>query len=382
MHLAINGYFLAQPTTGTGQYTAGLLRELEDRWPGELSVLLPAAAVATLGQHDASRARFHFLSMPLPGHLGKVWFEQVAVPRAAARLGADLLHIPYLGAPLRSTVPVVVTAHDLIQLMVPQLRGGLLVRLYNLLAAASARRATVILADSEHTRQAVIQRLRISPQRVRRAYLAADQRFGSHQQPAEGALLAAKYGLESPYLLYMGGLDVRKNVAALIRAYARSGCQATLAIAGAPRSGHGAAFPDLRHVAQESGVAERVRFLGWVAEEDKPALYRGALLFVFPSRYEGFGLTPLEAMACGTPVLCSNATSLPEVVGDAALLFSPDDEAGLAELIRQGASDPALRERLGAQGLRRAETFSWTATAQQTIEVYHQVLAREHAQVV
>ncbi|MEK7215036.1 MAG: glycosyltransferase family 1 protein, partial [Chloroflexota bacterium] len=142
-----------------------------------------------------------------------------------------------------------------------------------------------------------------------------------------------------------------------------------LAIAGEPRSTNSQAFPDLRSEVLRHGIADRVRFLGWVADEDQPALYRAAHLFVFPSHYEGFGLTPLEAMACGAPVLCSDATSLPEVVGDAALMFSPDDEATLTHLLRTVVDDPALLVDLRRRGIERAQRFSWAKTASETATI-------------
>ena len=169
MHLAINGYFLDQPTTGTGQYTQQLLGELDETWPGRVSVLLPPHAQAEQAFPSTSKVQVHLLPVPFHGHLGKVWFEQVAVPRAAKSLKAKLLHVPYFGPPLRCALPVVVTVHDLIQLVVPRLRGGPEMRVSTFLAAAAARRSAAILADSEHTRQDVLTHLRVSPERVYRS---------------------------------------------------------------------------------------------------------------------------------------------------------------------------------------------------------------------
>lgn len=372
MHLAINGYFLDKLTTGTGQYTYQLLRELEDLWPGELTVLLPSTV--TLGDHESSRVRFHTIRTSLPRHWSKLWFEHVGVPRAAQEMGADLVHIPYLGPPLRSAVPYVVTVHDLIQLVVPELRGGVSVNLYNRLAVAGARRAVALLADSEHTRQTVMAHFNVDAEQVHRIYLGVEPRFTSAQQPGEAERLRERYQLKDPFLLYLGGLDWRKNVPFLIRAYARAQVALPLVITGEARSTKQSSFPDLRQVVQECSVAEQVRFIGWVADEDKPALYRAASLFIFPSLYEGFGLDPLEALACGTPVLCSNATSLPEVVGDAALLFDPRDEGGLANLIQQAINDPGLLTALRMNGPTQAQRFSWRRTAQETLAVYYRAL--------
>lgn len=378
LRVAINGCFAALPDTGSGQYTLRLSEQLTALGV-DVSLLVPGPFVGRVPK--LAGVRTASVGSRLPGHAGKVWFEQVGVVREAVRLGAELLHIPYLGPPLRSPLPTVVTVHDLLQIAVPELRGGPLVRFYNRLAAAGARRASALLADSDHTRADVLRELRVPASRVRTVHLAAGELFGPEGDPAEREGIARRYGLEDAYLLYIGGLDWRKNVPLLIRAYARSGCSHPLAIAGAPRSGSTARFPDLRSVAAEAGVAERVRFLGFVAEEDKPALYRGALLFAFPSRYEGFGLPPLEAMACGTPVICSRAASLPEVAGEGALLFDPDDEPALASAIGRLAADPGLRGVMRERGLRQAARFSWRATASETIRVYEDVLQREPARV-
>lgn len=376
MHLAFNGYFLNQPTTGTGQYTHHLLRELQELWDGDISVVIPGNET-TERPEGFERCKFLIAKPPWPGGLGKVWFEYAAVTKAAQAAGADVLHVPYFGPPMGSNIPIVVTIHDLLQLVVPELKGGPLVRLYNQFAILGARHADFLVADSDYTQRDVERVLRVPSTQVQRVYLACESRFNPQPAIGEQERLSSRYGLQGEYLLYTGGLDLRKNVATLIRAYARAGVTTPLAIAGATRS-RSRQFPDLQAVARSEGVFDRVQFLGWVEEDDKPALYRHCLAFVFPSSNEGFGLTPLEALACGAPVLCSNASSLPEVVGDAAATFDPHDIPALADLIRSVAHDPELRARLRAQGPLRAQRFSWRTTAEQTIEAYHRAIAVFH----
>jgi glycosyltransferase involved in cell wall biosynthesis len=373
MHLLLNGYFLGRPTTGTGQYTHHLLRQLQELWDGDISVIIPGGEDAERPE-GFDRCKFYLADSPLGGGLAKVWFEYSAVSKAVSQLKPDVLHIPYFGPPLGAAAPMVVTVHDLIQLVVPALKGGPLVRFYNQCAIQGAKRATYLLADSEFTKQDMLRELKCPPDRVQTVPLACSEEYRPNPEPGERERLAQRYGLAGDYLLYTGGLDLRKNVSALIRAYAQSGVQTPLAIAGAARS-RGRQFPDLAAVAKAAGAADRVQFLGWVEEEDKPGLYRNCLAFVFPSTYEGFGLTPLEAMACGAPVLCSNATSLPEVTGDAALSFAPTDEAALAALLQRIVSEPDLRQQLRQRGLQQATRFSWRATAQATIAAYHRAVA-------
>jgi len=372
MHLVVNGYFLNQPTTGTGQYTYHLLRELDAWWDGDISVVIPGDE-ATDRPEGFDRCKFLIAKPPWRGGMGKVWFEYAAVTKAVQQANADVLHVPYFGPPMGSSVPTVVTVHDLLQLVVPALKGGPLVRLYNQFALIGGRHSDVLVADSDHTQRDVERVLRVPSTQVQRIYLACEPRFRPEPEPGERERLAERYGLAGDYLLYAGGLDLRKNVSTLIKAYAQAAVEVPLAIAGATRS-RSRMFPDLQSVAKAEGVADRVHFLGWVQEEDKPALYRHCLAFAFPSTHEGFGLTPLEALACGAPVLCSNATSLPEVVGDAALTFAPADTAALAGLLTQVVQDAGLRAKLRALGPKRARHFSWRSTAEQTLQAYQRAI--------
>jgi len=185
----------------------------------------------------------------------------------------------------------------------------------------------------------------------------------------------ARYGVSDPFLLYLGGLDVRKNLPALFYALAilPRDLPWQLFVSGRLRKDNPRLFPPLPELAAQLGIAERVRF-GFVTDEDKPAMYRAATVFVFPSIYEGIGLDPLEALACGTPVVCSDRSSLPEVMGDAALLVDPDDPAALAGAIRRVLEDGDLRADLARRGPPQAARFTWDDTARRTAEAYKDAL--------
>ncbi len=190
------------------------------------------------------------------------------------------------------------------------------------------------------------------------------------------AQLRRKYALPERYLLYLGGFDQRKNLSALLRAFAllvSKQPQARLVIAGRLPGRDSPLFPDPRRLVGELGLEERVIFTGWVAEEDKPALLSGAVAFVFPSLYEGFGLPALEAMACGTPVVASNRSSLPEVVGEGGILVEPTDVEALAEAMETLLVDDVLRAELRPRALAQAARFSWEQTALETLAVYRKV---------
>ncbi len=375
MRVAINAWFLQQETTGSGQYLAHLLPEL--------SALAPDDEFVLVASHEDGESRLANCELCVVNcafgrseNLAKVWFEQVGFPRACRRLGADLAHVPYWGSPLFPTVPTLVTVHDLIPLLLPAYRGSPLVRFYTRLVTYSARRADAVLTDSVASQRDIVRHLRIPPERVHAVPLAVDARFHPIEDQAVLAAVRQRHALPERYFLYLGGFDWRKNVSAVLRAFAEfSGRQTAdapihLVVAGRMPARHTDLFPDPCNLARELGIEEQVVFTSWVADEDKPALYSSALAFVFPSWYEGFGLPPLEAMACGTPVIASDRGSLPEVVGAGGLLIAPDDVTGLADAMTRLASDDALRTALREKALAQAAQFSWRKAAEETRAVY------------
>lgn len=377
--VAINAAFWGQETVGSGQYLHHLVEALLglDDAP---EVVLVGQGPAPAGRPVPAGATWRAVAPSPLRRLGenpeKVWFEQVAFPRAARAAGAAVAHVPYFASPRFPAQPTVVTVHDLIPLVVPGYHSSALVRAYMRLVAAAARRADLVLTDAQATVGEIVRRLGVPAERVRAIPLAAAGAY----RPVWGEALAAmraRYGLPEVYLLYLGGFDLRRNLATLFRALAlarrRDPALPPLVLAGALPPADTPFAPDPRRLAAEAGVGEGVRFLGRVPEEDKPALYSGALAFLFPSRYEGFGLTVLEALACGTPAAVADATSLPEVAGPGALLVGPDDVPGWAEAIERLSSDEALRAQLRARGLEHAARFSWQRTARETLAAYRQV---------
>jgi glycosyltransferase involved in cell wall biosynthesis len=385
MRIAINGWFLDQPGTGSGQYLRGLLTALATQAP-EHEVLLIAPRLRAELRSLSLHVQFISLTSRLwRGSLGKVLFEQLAFPRACRRCGAEVVHVPYWGSPLRPTQPTVVTVHDLIPLLLPAYRGGPLVRLYTWLVAASARNAGLILTDSLASKRDIEAHLGVPPERVRTVYLAAAAYFRPGPQPEDGAI-RARYELPARYVLYLAGHDVRKNVSGLIEAFAtvaRADDDVTLVIGGElPGSAHRRSWLrgrspllDPRPVVERLGLKDRVRFAGWIAEADKPALYRGAACAVFASRYEGFGLPALEALGCGTPLVASSTSSLPELVGDAGFAVDPDDTKALAGSILSCLVDESLASELRRRGPVQAARFNWNQTARETLAAYEVVAA-------
>jgi glycosyltransferase involved in cell wall biosynthesis len=371
MHVALNGWFLDRPDTGSGQYLIHLLEALKTHDPTlKLTLIVPQ------GRADEPPPGVDLHPVPLPrrGHAAKVRFEQRAVPRAAGLVGADLLHVPYWAAPLQSPAPVVVTIHDLIPLLLPAYRGGVLARAYTGLVAASARGAAVVLADSDATRADILAHLHLSSERVHTVPLAAADRYQPQADPAADAAVRQKYSLPPEYVLYLGGYDVRKNVHTLLKAftYVRDGYDIPLLLAGRPPETITPRFLDIPRYIEEMGLGDTVQVVGWVDEADKPALYRLASCFVYPSRYEGFGLPVLEALACGVPVVTTNVSSLPEVVGEAGFQVDPDDARGMGGAILATLVQEEIAADLRARGPQRAAGFSWARAAEETLAAYEQ----------
>lgn len=374
MRIAFSGYFLDRPDTGSGQYAHRLLREMlaTDRASEEWLILCPSQEAALVAARSVPETRAQnpcavdIVVVAGQGRLRKIRFEHVSVPLACRQWRADLLHVPYMGPPRFVPCPTAVTVHDLAPVVLPRHRGWWLTRLYTALALAGVRQARMILADSQFTRNQILEVMGLPADRVRVVYLGGPGSAVAAKNRSNASGVRQRYGLDRDYVLYFGGFEWRKNLPALVRAFGQVKTDALLAIAGDARS----AAAELGAIAADFGISQQIRFLGRVEEEEKPDLCAEASLFVFPSLFEGFGLPPLEAMAWGTPVLCSDRTSLPEIVGDAGLLFDPEDEPALARLILSTLGDEPLRQELRHRGREQAARFTWRRCAEETMAAY------------
>jgi glycosyltransferase involved in cell wall biosynthesis len=379
MRVAINGWFWDQPHVGSGQYTRQLLKRLLQIAPEHEYILITLEGSQPVTD-DSSPKGVPCPSSLVNRNLGlrKVWFEQATFPRACRRLRADIAHAPYWGSPLGPGAPTVVTIHDIIPLLLPAYRGSVWVRTYTTLVQSAAANAALVLTDSECSKRDIVTHLGLPEARVRVVYLAADAAFSPAAQPDDDAV-RAQYGLPAEYVLYIGGFDVRKNVVNLLQAWTFAegilGPHTPLVIAGRLPE-HSSFSPDPRRAARALEIApDTIIFSGPIQEAHKPALYRGAVCLLFPSRYEGFGLPPLEALSCGAPVVGSHAGSIPEVVGDAGVLVAPDDVRGLAGALIAVATEPDTRAELSRRALAQAARFNWIKTARETLTAYEEVLA-------
>ncbi len=376
MHIAFNGWFWDQPNTGSGQYIRNLLPQLRRIAPDlQMTLVLPPhnSSPDDLPDHVSV-----VTTSGRSGQLGKVLFEQRTFPKAVARVGADIAHVPYWGPPLSSPARLVTSVLDVIPLALPDYAQGFKARLYTSLVTAAARGSAHTLTLSEAAKADIVKHLDLPPERITVTYLAADERYHPKIGAEHDEAVRQKYNLPDQFVLYLGGFDIRKQVNQLLLAYTyvgqAEGDNIPLVIAGREPAWGTSVFPDLPAYAAELNITDYVRWLGYVDEADKPALYRLADVFVFPSMYEGFGLMPLEAMASGTPVVANDVSSIPEIVGDAAYLVPAGDARAMAGAIIALLLQQPLRDSLVNQGLARATNFSWRKTAKETLAVYEQVM--------
>jgi glycosyltransferase involved in cell wall biosynthesis len=303
--------------------------------------------------------------------------EQLSVPLDLRRERVDLFHAPHYVLPPLTRCRSVVTIHDCIHLRFPQY-------LPNRAAYAYARgslwiathRSDRVLTVSEASKRDILRYFRIPDSKIDVIYNAIDERFGQEPRSEEIERVRERYQLDGPFVLYAGNIKPHKNLERLIEAFhslRRDGEfeNVRLLIIGDEIS----KYATLRRAVHRHKLHKYVRFFGFVPDETLASLYRLASVFVFPSLYEGFGLPPLEAMASGTPVITSNVSSLPEVVGDAALLIDPYEPESIADALRRVLSDAALRESLRARGFARAREFSWDRSIRRVREIYDEVMA-------
>ena len=368
---------------GIGTYIRNLVRSLAklDR-TNQYTLITPAPAVPEFADLPSNFETAVYGKKSQPG------FAQLGFTLFLSRFSADLYHIPLNAVPMWMPKPYLVTIHDMSTLLFSNQKGYRSnLRLFYLRRGLA--RADRVLAVSSATRRDVESVLQIPASRIQVVYNAPDPNFCrssadglNYAWPAEIQRVLDRYRIHYPFLLYVGRTNPQKNIPRLVEAFAvlRGELQEhprykdlRLIVIGDEIARH----PALRHAVIQSRVEDSVRFLGFVPIETLRAFYQAASAFVFPSLYEGFGLPPLEAMACGTPVVCSHVSSLPEVVGDAALIVNPENVFDIARGMREVLLNPALRTELIERGIQQARLFSWERTAAQVLQNYEEITSHK-----
>jgi glycosyltransferase involved in cell wall biosynthesis len=378
MRIGIDARFLTHPQPGGFKtYTEQLIWALLEVDPENEYVLYvdrpsDSPAIAPLAPNATVRV--------VPGtapFIGMPWREQIGLTMQAKRDQIDVLHALCLTAPVNAPCPLVVTIHDTIwmsprRFSQQQKRGkcSLMDVYYRYVPQIVARRASAVITVSHDARAAIVQHLGIPAHRVFVTYEAAAPIYRTLDRSRAIDAVQQRFGLDADFILALGSADPRKNISTLLRAYAllpeRLRVNHNLAIVWT----HPLLADSILAEARANGIEGQLRFLQRVSNDDLVNLYNAAGLFVFPSRYEGFGLPILEAMACGAPVVASNNSSIPEVAGNAALLVDAESPSSIAHAMERVFSDESLRDELIARGVQRGASFSWQRCARETVAVY------------
>jgi glycosyltransferase involved in cell wall biosynthesis len=377
LHVLIDLTQVPAGRMGIGSYAENLLAQL-----GAVASEITFSAV--LQSDDAPlRAAIpsHIRTLQVPARLCRrlpvrLVFEQVLLPLLARRYRVDVIHSLHYSLPLLPTgARCVVTMHDMTAYLLPHMHTRAKGAYMRFFIRRAIRRADRLIFVSASALDDCRRWFGLPLRNAVVVHHGKSDAFRPQGSPEEFARVRARYRLPERYLLYLGTLEPRKNVPLLLRAFAelaRRHPEARLVIAG-KKGWH---FHEIFDTARNLNLADHVLFTGYVDEADKPALMRGALLFVYPSLHEGFGIPVLEAMASGVPTIAGNRTSIPEIAGDGALLIDPETLPELSNALEFLYSDPAARARFAAKGLEQAARFSWKKTAEETAAIY-----REAAQV-
>ncbi len=373
MRIAVNAMILSPRDTGVGVWTRGLIRALGSLDCGHEFLVYHGRNCGPLPEPTGAGLRYVPVGVPNAVRPLRILWEQAVLPRRLLRDGIDVLHCPAYVRPVRARVPTVLTLHDLFALTHPHVCKRLNVLHYGLMLPPSIRRSTVIHCTSHWTQQALVERFPAAAERAAVIHPGVDDIFQPEKDGREDAVLDRFGCAEAPFL-FLGNVEPKKNVAGLFRAYAllrrRHGTDRKLLLAGR----RGWRSRDVPALIGELGLSDSVVRAGYLPRGELPVLYRACLALVFPSTVEGFGLPPLEAMACGTPVVCSEGSGLSESVGDAALTVPVGDVEALADAMHRIEESGGVRADLSRRGLARAAGFRWSDRARQFLRLYEQAL--------
>ena len=313
---------------------------------------------------------------PLDNSAFNNFWENIKTPVNLNNSYVDIYHVPQngIGLPLNTTIPLVITLHDTIPLHMPETVGDNYLNLFNTYMKTIVSKCAGIITVSEYSKSDISKDFNFPEDKIFVTHLASENIYKPIDKSVCNKVLKKHYFLPEKYILYVGGFSPRKNITGLILAYnkilRKLPDDIKLVIAGSK----GKSFDIYKNLAEDLNITDKVLFPGFISMEHMPYLYSGAELLVYPSFYEGFGLPPIEAMACGTSVIASNLTSIPEILGDSALLCDPNNIDDIAMCILNILEDSTLKQNLIKKGFIRSSSFSWKDTAEKTIEAYRSIL--------
>ena len=309
--------------------------------------------------------------------LERIYWDNIGLISSMKNDVPELLHIPGFAGPLRNPgCKKLTTVCDLIGMIYPENLNTVSRFYWQRWLPACVKRSDMIIAISEHTKRDIIRLLGVPEEKIHVTLLAADDAFRLIEDEAQLQRITDKYDLPEEFMLNIGTVEPRKNIPILIEAYAaylEQNRESNLKFVISGKKDWG--FDEVKRVIDKNGISENIIFTDYIDDDEMPAMYSKAKIFAYPSYYEGFGLPILEALSCGTPVICSNVSSIPEVVGDAAIMVDPDDVKGFADAIRLLDTDEVMHKTFSEKALKQADKFAWQKTADETLKVYEKVLS-------
>jgi glycosyltransferase involved in cell wall biosynthesis len=372
MRIGIDATALPPQPVGAGNYIIQLIRALASLNVNDEFVIFAhqkGHALINLPEKDS----FEWIIFEDRNPGSRLIWEQTLFPQLVKKSGVNLLHSLHYTRPMKLPCASVVTFHDMTFFLYPELHTRAKRLFFPLAIRASARRADALIAVSESTRQDVIRVLGISPEKILTTQSGVDPVFRPINDTVAKGKIAEKYDLPERFILYVGLIEPRKNLPMLISAFKRlidSGEDYKLVLVGR----YGWMYEELLKQINNLDLEGMIHFTGYVSQEDLPLVYNLSSLFVYPTIYEGFGLPVLEAMACGVPVITTDVSSLPEIVGEAGMLVPVNDVKALYGAMIEVLRDEDLRRKMINKGIQRAAKFTWEQTAKLTFQVYQQVM--------
>ncbi len=372
MRIGIDASALPPKPVGAGNYIIELVRAihtLESRH--EFIIFAQQHGRELIG--SPRRDGFEWICLPNHSPARRLIWEQTGFPTLLKEQRIDLLHSLHYTRPLRLACQSIVTFHDMTFFLFPHLHTRAKRIFFPLMIRLSARSADALIADSESTRQDAIQILGLPPKKITTVPLGVRPEFRPVHDEALKSTVRARYHLPEKFLLFVGLVEPRKNLPLLLKSYRRvaeQGNHLPLVVVGRK----GWMYEQVTGMIASLGLTGAVHLTGYIPPEDLPIVYNLAEVFIYPSLYEGFGLPPLEALACGTPVITTAISSMPEHIGQAGLLIPPGDEDALTQAMIRLLNDREFKSRLSVLGPQQAAQFTWTRTARETMQVYENVL--------
>ena len=356
--------------TGIGTYTYQLLKGLN-----EIDNFNDYSILSPINSQDIISYKSNFKLLNIAENPKAEFWDSVSTLSQNSFRLPELYHVPQngVGLPLNISSKKIITLHDIIPIRMPETVGEKYLRIFEEEMSSIVNSCDGIITVSNFSKKDISKEFNYPMDKIFVTHLAAEEIYQPMNKDYCKKILKEVYSIDTPFILYVGGFSPRKNILGLIEAYSRlvskKGKEIKLIIVGKK----GKSFELYKEKARKLSLSDSVLFPGFIPLEHMPIFYNSALFLVYPSYYEGFGLPPLEAMACGTPVIASNTTSIPEVLDDSAVLINPYDIEALGESIYKLTEDKAFRDSLIQMGLERASSFSWNKTAINTLEAYNNI---------